>query len=545
MDARRFGLAALFFAGAAGAASGADLALVIGNERYDELDDVRSGYEVISAARGLSRAGVEVIRVSDGTQPEMLEAVAEFLRTAPGSEGLLVVLAGRFLSTATDTYLLPVDSEGPALADLPGASLPVSLLLAALAEAEGPALLVLASDADDTRFGRYVAAGLGGVRSVGDVPIIATDPEHAADLVFNTLSQEGAALRPEVVGRDGTRIIGPLPSRFAFIDRYPPDAAREEALWRAARERDEVEGYRDYLEAYQNGTYAVEAQLRLEAAISDPQVRAHYEERGLNLSGAERREIQRRLTLLGHNTRGIDGVFGRGTRLAVTDWQQSNDLRMTGYLDRSQIALLERQAVARSTELEAEAGRRAGESERADRTYWSETGARGGEANIRAYLERFPDGRYAEIAQNRLGQIEESRRLEAAGEERATWDRANRSDTVAAYQSYLERFPNGAFREEATARRDALRRVQADADMIAAAREEEAEIGLNPFTARVVEERLNALGLRPGPVDGEFDEATRRALRRYQQDRNIPASGYLNEPTMVRLLADSIGSLLR
>ena len=48
------------------------------------------------------------------------------------------------------------------------------------------------------------------------------------------------------------------------------------------------------------------------------------------------------------------------------------------------------------------------------------------------------------------------------------------------------------------------------------------------------------LGLNPGEVDGQFDAATRRALRRYQRERDLPVSGYLNEPTVVRLLADSL-----
>ena len=53
---------------------------------------------------------------------------------------------------------------------------------------------------------------------------------------------------------------------------------------------------------------------------------------------------------------------------------------------------------------------------------------------------------------------------------------------------------------------------------------------------RLVENRLASLGLDPGPVDGEFDDDTRRALRRYQEARGLNVTGYVNQATMVRIL---------
>ena len=45
-------------------------------------------------------------------------------------------------------------------------------------------------------------------------------------------------------------------------------------------------------------------------------------------------------------------------------------------------------------------------------------------------------------------------------------------------------------------------------------------------------------------MDGRFDADTRRALRNYQRDRGMEVSGYLNERTLVRLLADTLGRQL-
>ncbi|OUS05381.1 hypothetical protein A9Q96_11550 [Rhodobacterales bacterium 52_120_T64] len=60
----------------------------------------------------------------------------------------------------------------------------------------------------------------------------------------------------------------------------------------------------------------------------------------LELTRTDRREIQRRLVLLDYNTRGVDGVFGNGSRTAINQWQLDNDLPTSGFLDLNQLVLL-------------------------------------------------------------------------------------------------------------------------------------------------------------------------------------------------------------
>ena len=66
-----------------------------------------------------------------------------------------------------------------------------------------------------------------------------------------------------------------------------------------------------------------------------------------------------------------------------------------------------------------------------------------------------------------------------------------------------------------------------------------------PLARRLVEQRLAALGHEPGEIDGAFDERTRRALRRYQDEASLPVTGYMNQDTVVRLLADTVRGILR
>lgn len=74
-----------------------------------------------------------------------------------------------------------------------------------------------------------------------------------------------------------------------------------------------------------------------------PGTSAEQAERALNLSVSERREVQLRLTLLGHSTQGTNGTFGPLTRRAIEDWQRAQRATVTGYLTADQVRALQRQ----------------------------------------------------------------------------------------------------------------------------------------------------------------------------------------------------------
>lgn len=113
--------------------------------------------------------------------------------------------------------------------------------------------------------------------------------------------------------------------------------------WQAAN-RAEATGY---VTARQVRLIAEQAGARPDLG-EDPEVDDRLEERLLGLTAAERREIQRRLTLLGYDTRGSDGVFGRNTRRAIAAWQRDEGLRASGYITADQLRELRRQTGSRS-----------------------------------------------------------------------------------------------------------------------------------------------------------------------------------------------------
>ncbi len=100
-----------------------------------------------------------------------------------------------------------------------------------------------------------------------------------------------------------------------------------------------------------------------EAATSDqpaPGGASRADEDALNLTLLDRREIQRRLTLLSYDTRGVDGVFGRGTRGAVSAWQKAAGFVESGYLNAEQLAALKAESAAAYVEWDAQPKRYVG-----------------------------------------------------------------------------------------------------------------------------------------------------------------------------------------
>ena len=537
------------------------VALIIGNEDYRRINDLRRGDLVYTTRTALERSGMTVIAARDAGRDTVFEALTAFGERAQEGDRLLVALSGRFAHTNSETYFLPVDTTTMPLAEMPGKALPLSVVLTYLETFPGNAVLALATDNRTGKFSELVRHGIGDVEVPQGVTLVRTFPRTLTDYITQTLTQPGVAITnvpskdlrlSGFVGKAQVFTPAPLPdpepdtaSQPSQQDGVATSRVQDLLAWRRADSANSVAAYEAYVRAFPRGQFVRMAENRIRALTDTPEARSERAEQALDLNRDQRRQIQRNLSLLGYNTRGIDGIFGNGTRAAIVGWQKANNLGQTGFLDRDQIVRLDEQAQRRAAELEAEAEARRQAQLARDRAFWSETGAIGDEAGYRIYLERFPDGEFSELARARLNDIEREKRRATDARDRQLWDEASIVNSRQAYADYLTISPNGAFRDEAIARIEAIDEAERAASTNSRAAREEEALNLNSTTRRILESRLDRLGLKPGKVDGTFDDNTRRAIRRYQQARQLPETGYLNENVVVRLLADSVRSVLR
>jgi peptidoglycan hydrolase-like protein with peptidoglycan-binding domain len=261
-------------------------------------------------------------------------------------------------------------------------------------------------------------------------------------------------------------------------------------------------------------------------------------ERSMALTRNDRRRVQEQLSLLGFNPRGIDGLFGPGSRAAIKRFQAQNGLEGDGFVNPKTLKRLRRLSEVRAAELAEEAEREKLRRDAADARLWAQTGARGTEADYIAYLSKFPKGLYSSAARAELERIEQEKRASAERDERAAWDIARDVDTLAAYRQFLDQYPNGAFSNQARARIDQMAVNDEEIALIEKAKCEEEALRMSPAMMVLIERKLKAIGLKPGKQDGTFTKNTRTAIRNYQNARGLPVTGFITRRTVVRLMSE-------
>lgn len=533
---------------AAAPALAQDRAVIVGNENYSDAADITEADAALAAADALQAAGFAVASGQDMQVAEIRGLLSPLMQTGAEPGRLVIVLSGHFAQAQSDTWFLGVEASMPDLATVDGVGISLTTLLEIAAEAPGGAVVVLGTEPRRLPLGPGLDPGIGAVAIPQGVTVIRGDAGRVADFAARALPLRGQSLASMLDANPDLTADGFLSTLVPFrpaaegavaADPLPgPDA--EAVFWESTQAQGTLGAYEAYAKRYPKGRYLTEARAEIARIKAEPQREARAGEEALGLSRDDRRAIQRGLTLVGFDTKGIDGVFGAGSRSAIAGWQRKNGYEATTYLTRDQIVKLTEQADARSAALEAQAAERQRAQEAEDRAYWQETGVAGDEAGLRAYVKRYPDGLYADLAQERLRAIEAGRMGEAEAADRAAWELAARDQTIASYQDYLASYPDGAFAAEAKARIDALQAELEQGDQVMAWEAGERALGLGSAARRVIETRLDALGLKPGTVDGTFDDRTRRAIRRFQESRDMAATGYLDQTTTVALLAGAV-----
>lgn len=588
--------AALIAVLAAGPLSAEDAAVALGVERYERLGRVAGAEEVARDVEVLRDFGFSVAAVPNARAGNAISALDAWAGASGEARRLVAALSGRFVTDGERTWLLAADSAAPTLFGLGDRAISVDSVLDVLAQRPGQALLLLGYDSrQEDEADRFLDAGIGDLDVPGGVTVISGPPDEVAEFIDQALAVPGGNLMALVEDYRDLEVTGFAPDTLRFLPARAADpqpvrrepSAAETALWQGSQALDTVEAYRNYIARYPDGIFRPDAERAIAEIIAEPNRAERLGEQALGLSLGARRGIQEDLTLLGYNTRGVDGIFGEGTRGAIRNWQQQNGFAQSSYLNAEQISLLQAQSARRQSEITAEEERRRAEAERIEAEYWRSTGAEvGNRAGFVAYLERYPQGQFADIARQQLEELASSDD-DAEAEERRAWRAAADLDSEAAYRAFIDAYPQSERRRLAEVRlialelprnadeawrqterdgsleayrafrrafpddprsADATERIRflrqsSEAEGDTATAETEAALGLTPFTLRLIESGLAQMGHDPGPPDGVMDERTRRALADFQDEVDLPPTGYLNRPTISRLVDNGLEAL--
>ncbi|MCB1329573.1 MAG: peptidoglycan-binding protein [Maritimibacter sp.] len=522
-----------------------DAALIVVTEEYQALPEVDDAPDVRALTRALEAAQFRVTAVTDASPADTRVAVERFRDDAAIADRVFVLVAGHIVHSARDSWLLLRGAETVTDVSVGAEGLPLGPLFDIAAEHPGQAVVMLARAGGEIS-GPGIAGGPA-VEAPQGVTLLSGPGPVLIDVAREIVLRPGTRLRQALVPPPGAvEVSGFLSDALPFLPAEasrgtppsapPRDISMELAFWNVVVELDTTPAYQAYLDRYPNGQFRTVARAAITGAALDAEAQAQAAEAALALDRTDRQQIQRNLSLLGYDPRGIDGIFGPGSRTAIKSWQKANGHPENGYLTAPQVRSLAEAAKIRADQLAAEAARRKAEEEQRDTEYWRDTGRGGGEPGLRAYLERYPDGLFADVAEARLAEIERAKRAQAQAAERALWDSVRATDTAASYQGYLDKYPKGLFADEAKARIADLTKDD-KAAVIAAAKAEEDQVVGNGVLRLLVENRLAAAGQDPGAIDGRFDKTTRRAIRRFQRDQGLTVTGYVTQATMVRLLA--------
>ena len=424
---------ALFFIAVAIPAQ-ADTALVVGSVDASATTGYGAPRYVGTALQPLEQAGFEVISALDA-DAAALRALVSQLATMDEEDRLVIVLAGRFVNFGGLSWYLGRDAGIQDLGQVSGAGIPVQLLLDIAAGVEGGAVVLLGPEDQGVPIGAGLAEGLGGLDVPEGVTLATGHPAAIARFAARELLVPGRPIRDAFARVPGLSVVALNQPFDAFVPApaaVPAIPPADQSYWEAMVGLDNIFAYRAYLNRYPNGYYAEEARSRVAALQPpEPQLTPEEAEVALGLTRNQKRDIQRDLAVLSYYTSAIDGLFGPASRGAIRGWQQANGLQVTGHLDAAQIQRLSDQGDVRRAQIQAQ-----------DRAYWQQTGAGSDEAGMRAYLDRYPHGEFADIARDRVAEMEQAR---ARAADTDYWNQTGRGGDEAGLRAYLQRYPNGQF----------------------------------------------------------------------------------------------------
>ena len=376
------------------------VAFVVGNGTYKNVAQLPNPpVDAKAMASVLRNVGFEVVEGTNLTRDKMTEKLLDFGKKAQGADVAVFFYAGHGIAINGTNYLLPIDADIKSEMDVKlGAAINIDLTLDQTMSDAKVKLVFLDACRDNPFAAKIksnsatrsvsVQSGLAEMKSgEGTLIAFATGPGQTAldgqegtnspftrALMANIatpgveIQQAMTKVRAQVNEETNkgqlpwghTNLIGSV--YLNPVAAVSPSGGSDVELefWRSVKESNKPEELNAYLTNYPNGQFKSLALARIASLESAPATRTlspgidpatlteaanQTTEDQIGLDKVKRRDVQRRLTGLGFDTK-LTGVFDDPTRAVITRWQAARGYPQSGFLNKLQHKALLTEIVA-------------------------------------------------------------------------------------------------------------------------------------------------------------------------------------------------------
>ena len=409
--------ACLLHATSVSAASGKRLALVIGNDVYQNVSKLeKAGNDASAMAREMKAAGFEVTLERDLNFRNMVRKIEFFTSHVSGGDQVVVFYAGHGVQLRTGSYLLPVDIEANSESEVEKTSYALNDLMDKLSDAKAAFSLVMVDACRDNPL-KSSGRSLGGTRG-----LLPPDPPKGQMVVYS--ASKGQQALDKLNGKDNN------PNGVftrEFIARMKKPGVSIEALVREVQD-------------------AVED---LAKTVGHDQRPAMYNEARGNFYFFGPTTVQ----VQGGATDDSESQTWAAAQQANSNsaYQAYLDAFPQGrYVVAAKIAMEAlRQPGAQPSKLSKPTS---GKPEDAETAFWNEVKSSGAREYLDAYVKQYPKGKYLALARIELKKIDDQQQQErnrqaaqVQQDDQAAWGQAKQTNTAASYAKYLSLFPQGRY----------------------------------------------------------------------------------------------------
>lgn len=364
-----------FLSSAAAQETGRKLALVIGNSKYAAAGVLPNGVrDAASFHAFLTTSGFQSTLVLDGDRKALAESLSKFSRDIQPQDTALFYFAGHGMQMQGENYLLGTEARLASEFDVKGETLALSDVIGSIERRARIALVFvdacrnnpLADRLNAEIEGKSRAAATRGLAPIqtsgaGTMVAFAAAPGQLAydgagdnspftKALIDNLAQPGLEVgtafkrvirqvRLETQDKQSPQILSSLALEFYFGDEKAAAGGGGDFLaeidFGKAERIATPRAWKQFLGKYPTGEHAQlarQALVELEGDKPEKRLSPAEAEKTLNLSLAQRKEIQLALVQLGYDIGNPDGSFGKQTRREIARYQKALGLPETGFL---------------------------------------------------------------------------------------------------------------------------------------------------------------------------------------------------------------------